>query len=103
MPLGRGGLFILIKAGETMRFTKMEGLGNDYVYINAFEEMVENPSALAVEMSRAHFGCGSDGLILIKPSEKADFCMECTTMTAAIPKCAATASAVWPNTAMTAA
>ena len=59
-----------------MRFTKMEGLGNDYVYINAFEEKVENPSALAVEMSRYHFGCGSDGLILIKPSVKADFCME---------------------------
>jgi len=59
-----------------MKFTKMEGLGNDYVYINAFEEKVENPSALAVEMSRYHFGCGSDGLILIKPSQKADFCME---------------------------
>ena len=59
-----------------MRFTKMEGLGNDYVYINAFEETVGNPSALAVEMSRCHFGCGSDGLILIKPSAIADFCME---------------------------
>jgi len=59
-----------------VRFTKMEGLGNDYVYINAFEENVENPSALAVEMSRTHFGCGSDGLILIKPSAIADFCME---------------------------
>ena len=59
-----------------MRFTKMEGLGNDYVYINAFEETVENPAELAVEMSRYHFGCGSDGLILIRPSDKADFCME---------------------------
>lgn len=59
-----------------MRFTKMEGLGNDYVYINAFEEEIHNPAALAVEMSRPHFGCGSDGLILIKPSQKADFCME---------------------------
>ena len=59
-----------------MRFTKMEALGNDYVYINAFEETVENPSALAVEMSRPHFGCGSDGLILIKPGTNADFEME---------------------------
>ena len=58
-----------------MRFTKMEALGNDYVYINAFEEEVQNPAALAVEMSRYHFGCGSDGLILIKPSDKAYFCM----------------------------
>ena len=41
-----------------MRFTKMEGLGNDYVYINAFEEEIRNPAALAVEMSRPHFGCG---------------------------------------------
>ena len=59
-----------------MRFTKMEGLGNDYVYVNAFEEQIENPSALAIKMSRAHFGCGSDGLILIKPGVQADFCME---------------------------
>ena len=59
-----------------MRFTKMEGIGNDYVYINGFEEQVENPSELSIRMSRQHFGCGSDGLILIKPSDKADFCME---------------------------
>ena len=59
-----------------MRFTKMEGLGNDYVYINAFEEKVENPSELAVRMSRMHFGCGSDGLILIKPGKIAEFEME---------------------------
>ena len=59
-----------------MRFTKMEGLGNDYVYINAFEETVTDPSALAVRMSRPHFGCGSDGLILIKPGKIAEFEME---------------------------
>ena len=59
-----------------MHFTKMEGLGNDYVYINAFEETVENPSELAVRMSRQHFGCGSDGLILIKPGKIAEFEME---------------------------
>lgn len=59
-----------------MRFTKMEGLGNDYVYINAFEQTVTDPAALAVRMSRAHFGCGSDGLILIKPGKIAEFEME---------------------------
>ena len=59
-----------------MRFTKMEGLGNDYVYINAFEEKVEKPSELAVRMSRMHFGCSSDGLILIKPGKIAEFEME---------------------------
>ncbi len=59
-----------------MKFTKMEGLGNDYVYINCFEEKVENPSELSVKVSDRHFGIGSDGLILIKPSEKADFTME---------------------------
>ena len=59
-----------------MKFTKMEGLGNDYVYINCFEEKVENPSEISVKVSDRHFGIGSDGLILIKPSEIADFTME---------------------------
>ena len=59
-----------------MKFTKMHGIGNDYVYVNCFEEKVENPSELAVKISDRHFGVGSDGLILIKPSKVADFCME---------------------------
>lgn len=59
-----------------MKFTKMEGLGNDYVYVNCFRENVENPSELAKKISDRHFGIGSDGLILIKPSETADFTME---------------------------
>lgn len=59
-----------------MKFTKMEGLGNDYVYVNCFQEKVENPSEVAIRVSDRHFGIGSDGLILIKPSEVADFCME---------------------------
>jgi len=58
-----------------VRFTKMEGIGNDYVYVNCFAETVENPEELAVRMSRYHFGCGSDGLILIMPSDRADFRM----------------------------
>ena len=55
-----------------MRFTKMQGLGNDYVYVNLFEETVADPVALAVAVSDRHFGVGSDGLILIGPSDKAD-------------------------------
>lgn len=59
-----------------MKFTKMQGLGNDYVYVNCFEEKIENPSALAVTISDRHFGVGSDGLILINPSDVADCEME---------------------------
>lgn len=51
-----------------MRFTKMHGIGNDYVYVNCLEENVENPSELSIKVSDRHFGIGSDGLILIKPS-----------------------------------
>ncbi len=58
-----------------MRFTKMEGIGNDYLYINGFEEEVQDPAALSVRMSRYHFGCGADGLIMILPSDRADFRM----------------------------
>ena len=58
-----------------MRFTKMHGCGNDYIYINCFEEKVENPEKLAIAMSERHFGVGADGLVLIMPSEKGDFRM----------------------------
>lgn len=59
-----------------MKFTKMHGIGNDYVYVNCFQETVQNPGAVAEKISDRHFGIGSDGLILIKPSEVADFEME---------------------------
>lgn len=59
-----------------MKFTKMQGIGNDYVYVNCFKEKVDNPSELAIKVSDRHFGIGSDGLILIKPSQKADFMMD---------------------------
>lgn len=55
-----------------MKFTKMHGLGNDYVYVNCFEEAVEDPSSVAQAVSDRHTGIGSDGLILICPSETAD-------------------------------
>ncbi len=59
-----------------MKFTKMHGIGNDYVYVNCFEETVKNPAEVAKFVSDRHFGIGSDGLILIKPSEIADCEME---------------------------
>ena len=55
-----------------MKFTKMHGLGNDYIYINCFKESIEDPAALAPVLSDRHTGIGGDGLILICPSEKAD-------------------------------
>ena len=55
-----------------MKFTKMHGIGNDYVYINGFEEKLADPGAVARQISDRHFGIGSDGLILILPSEQAD-------------------------------
>ena len=59
-----------------MKFTKMEGLGNDYVYVNGFEVDVADPPALSRAVSDRHFGVGSDGLIRILPSERADVRME---------------------------
>ena len=55
-----------------MKFTKMHGCGNDYVYVNGFEEQVKDPSQAAVYVSDRHFGIGSDGLIIIQPSDVAD-------------------------------
>lgn len=61
---------------NNMHFTKMHGIGNDYVYVDCTKETVEDPSAVAVSVSDRHFGIGSDGLILIKPSDIADFEMD---------------------------
>lgn len=59
-----------------MKFTKMQGLGNDYVYVNCLKEKISDPSGLAKVISDRHFGVGSDGLIMINPSQTADFEME---------------------------
>ncbi len=59
-----------------MKFTKMQGLGNDYVYVNCFKEKIDNPLEVAKIVSDRHFGIGSDGLIMINPSKVADFEME---------------------------
>lgn len=58
-----------------MKFTKMHGAGNDYVYVNCFSERVDNPADVAIKVSNRNFGIGSDGLILIMPSDKADLRM----------------------------
>lgn len=58
-----------------VRFTKMHGAGNDYIYLNGFEPVVEDLPALARAVSDRHFGVGSDGLVVIMPSEVADFRM----------------------------
>lgn len=57
-------------------FYKMQGCGNDYIYVNAMEERVESPGRLAKAVSDRHFGIGADGLILIGASKTADFSME---------------------------
>lgn len=59
-----------------LHFSKMQGIGNDYVYVNGFAEIVENKSQAAIYVSDRHFGIGSDGLIFINPSNVADFEME---------------------------
>jgi diaminopimelate epimerase len=64
-----------LKKTKIMKFTKMHGAGNDYIYVNALKEEVQNPSELAVRLSDRHFGIGSDGLVLILPSDCADFRM----------------------------
>lgn len=58
-----------------MKFSKMHGIGNDYIYVNCFEEKVDEPEKVSVVLSDRHKGIGSDGLVLIMPSEIADFRM----------------------------
>ena len=55
-----------------MRFTKMQGIGNDFILVNCFEEDVADPSRLAIQMCRPHFGVSADGLVLLEPADGAD-------------------------------
>lgn len=64
------------KRDKIMKFTKMHGIGNDYVYVNCFKEKIANPPEVSKYVSDRHFGIGSDGLIMINPSKVADFEME---------------------------
>ena len=59
-----------------MKFTKMHGCGNDYVYVDCTKKELDNPEQVAIKVSDRHFGIGSDGLILIKSSDRADFFMD---------------------------
>lgn len=59
-----------------MKFVKMHGIGNDYVYVDCFQEEVKNPSEVAKKVSDRHYGIGSDGLILVLPSKKSDIKMD---------------------------
>ena len=59
-----------------MKFTKMQGCGNDYVYVDCTKTLIDNIRETAIKVSDRHFGIGSDGLILIRPSDKADFMMD---------------------------
>ena len=59
-----------------MKFAKMQGTGNDYIYVNGFDESIDDPPAAANFLSDRHFGIGSDGLVLILPSDRADFRMD---------------------------
>lgn len=61
---------------QTINFTKMQGAGNDYIYVNCLEKKIENINETAKHLSDRHFGIGSDGLVLICPSDKADFRMD---------------------------
>ncbi len=70
-PVATSGFYF-----DPMRFIKMQGTGNDYVYVDAFREKVENPAVLAEKISHRRFGVGADGLILIKPSPGMDAEME---------------------------
>lgn len=63
------------ESADTIAFTKMQGAGNDYIYIDCLKSMPDKPEALAVEMASRHFGVGGDGLVLICPSEVADLKM----------------------------
>ena len=58
-----------------MKFTKMHGIGNDYIYVNCFEEKVDDPERASIYVSDRHKGIGADGLVMIMPSDKADFRM----------------------------
>jgi len=81
-----------------MRFTKMHGIGNEYVYVDCFDEQVADARAVAVAVSDRHFGIGADGLILIMPSETADVRMRMFNADGSQGRCAATAFAVWRST-----
>lgn len=85
---------------DRMKFTKMHGCGNDYVYVNCLEETVKHPDKVAQFVSDRHFGIGSDGLILMSRLRMQTFAWRCTTLMVPVEKCAATEYAVLQNMSM---
>lgn len=81
----------------------MQGAGNDYIYVNCFEEKVSDPESTAVKVSDRHFGIGSDGLVLIEPSDKADFKMDIYNADGSRAKMCGNATRCVANTCVTAA
>ena len=86
-----------------MKFTKMQGIGNDYVYVDCFKEQVKEPGKVSRFISDRHFGIGADGLILICPSGKADCRMEMYNADGSQDPCAAMGCGVLASTLMTTA
>lgn len=86
-----------------INFTKMQGCGNDYVYINGFTEIIpqQQKPDFVRKMSDRHFGIGGDGVIFVNPSQTADFEWRCIMRTEPVRKCAGMVSAVWENLYMT--
>ena len=80
-----------------MKFTKMHGCGNDYVYVNLFEEKIADPAKLSIAVSDRHFGIGSDGLITIGPSDSRISGCGFTMRMARRRRCVETESAVSQN------
>ncbi len=66
---------IIRKGGTDLKFTKMHGIGNDYIYFNCFKENIEDPESLSIKLSDRHFGVGGDGIVMIMPSDTCDFRM----------------------------
>ena len=85
-----------------MQFTKMQGCGNDYIYVNCFTETVPDPSRAAIRLSDRHFGIGGDGLVLICPSERADFCMDMYNADGSRSEMCGNAIPAWVSMSMTA-
>lgn len=85
-----------------LKFTKMHGCGNDYIYVNGFSQHIDadNKPELVRRLSDRHFGIGGDGVIFINPGKKPRSRWRCTMRTERVRRCAATASAVWRNMCM---
>ena len=78
-------------------FTKMQGIGNDYIYFDCFKTKIDNPEELAIRLSDRHFGIGGDGIVLICPLPLRTQKCVCSILTAVKAKCAATQLDAWAN------